>query len=185
MPLLASVRRYNVSLFRKTNSVVGHSEVIDAVVRYFAEFHIALIVASVAYFLGGGFGPFGERAAALDFYSLILTVCTSFLVVETIRHFHPRPRPFVELGTKQLFPVIKSSTFPSAHTIFIFSLGTAIFFYATPAAYFLGTFIYISGLVVGWARVASGVHYPLDIAGGAVFGFLIGIIVGYLCRLAF
>lgn len=182
---LARLRQSNIDLFRSMNSIIGRSAIVDAVVRYFAEFHIAFVVASAGYFVLGGFGPFGTRDADLDLYALIVTVCSSFLVLETIRLFHPRPRPFVELGTPKLFDVIKSSTFPSAHTMFIFSLGTAIFFYATPAAYFLAMFIYISGLAVGIARVVSGVHYPLDIAGGVVFGILVGTLVGYVCRFFF
>ena len=167
------------------NSIIGRSAIVDAVFRYFGEFHIVFVVASAAYFVLGGFGPFDKKTAVLDFYSLILTICMSFLVVETIRHFYPRSRPFVALDTKQLFAVIKSSTFPSAHTIFIFSLATAICFYATPGAYFLAIFLYLSGLAVGIGRVVSGVHFPLDIVGGAVFGTLVGIIVETLCRFFF
>lgn len=185
MNAIASIRQYNVTLFRSMNSIIGRSAIVDAVFRYFGEFHIAFVVASAAYFVFGGFGPFDKRTAALDFYSLILTICMSFLVVETIRHFYPRPRPFVALGTKQLFSVIKSSTFPSAHTIFIFSLATAICFYATPGAYFMAAFLYLSGIAVGAGRVASGVHFPLDIAGGAVFGTITGIVVEILCRFFF
>jgi len=36
--------------------------------------------------------------------------------------------------------------------------------------------LYASGLLIGIARIAAGVHYPLDILGGIILGTLTGYI---------
>lgn len=59
--------------------------------------------------------------------------------------------------------------FPSAHAMTISALAFAIFYVNKRIGY---VFI-IGAILVGIARIMAGVHFPIDIIGGYVFGFLV------------
>jgi undecaprenyl-diphosphatase len=69
--------------------------------------------------------------------------------------------------------VVSTYAFPSGHTTFVFALATIAWYYHEKVAYFL----YVSGLVIGIARVIAGVHYPSDILGGIIVGTVVAYIL--------
>jgi undecaprenyl-diphosphatase len=75
-----------------------------------------------------------------------------------------RPRPFVELGFTPLFPHVPDSSFPSDHTLVGVALAGALLLRAPR----IGIWLASLALLVGFARVAVGVHYPSDIVGSAI-----------------
>jgi undecaprenyl-diphosphatase len=71
--------------------------------------------------------------------------------------------------------------FPSNHACNFF--GTAVFF-----TYFyrkLGWVLFLPAILIGWSRIYVGVHYPLDVIGGAVWGMLLAALVIILSKLFF
>jgi len=58
-------------------------------------------------------------------------------------------------------------SFPSIHASNIFAAAVILRF-AYP---FLRTFVYLIAMFVGYSRIYVGVHYPLDVIGGAIVGF--------------
>ncbi len=74
--------------------------------------------------------------------------------------FHPRPF-MIGLGHSFLAHSPEAS-FPSDHATVIFTLGLA---FLQASLRKLGISLVLVGLLVGWARVYLGVHFPLDIAG--------------------
>lgn len=106
-----------------------------------------------------GFLVFAEGAIA--------AILSRGLIAETIRFFYHRPRPFMALN---LSPLINESgySFPSGHAIFFFALALIIFYHSKR----LGTWYFALSLINGAARVAVGVHWPMDIAGGVILGLL-------------
>ena len=101
------------------------------------------------------------------FEALCIALITRFGVATIIRDFYHRLRPFVALNFHSLV-YVNSYSFPSRHTIFLFALATSIYFFNKKLAYF----VYISGIIVGVARVMAGVHYPSDILAGIILGML-------------
>lgn len=83
------------------------------------------------------------------------------IITELIRFFYDRPRPFLALGLEPLFSN-DSSSFPSGHATFFFALAAVLFLYNKRA----GTWFFLAALIMGAARVVSGVHWPSDILGG-------------------
>jgi len=66
-----------------------------------------------------------------------------------------------------------SGSFPSSHAANIFAAGSILtFFYRR--AWFVWLAIAAS---VSFSRIYVGVHYPLDVAGGAFYGILLGMLV--------
>ncbi|TSC54609.1 MAG: Bacitracin transport permease protein BCRC [Parcubacteria group bacterium LiPW_30] len=82
-------------------------------------------------------------------------------------------RPFVAIpGVSQLFPQEADGAFPSGHATFFSALAVMMWFYHRRIALSLG----VVAIIVGLGRVISGVHFPIDILGGYVLGFLISVI---------
>lgn len=59
--------------------------------------------------------------------------------------------------------------FPSGHATFFMALAIAIFFNHKKVGYI---FIFFA-LLIGIARIMAGVHFPIDILGGYILGFVI------------
>jgi undecaprenyl-diphosphatase len=89
-----------------------------------------------------------------------------------------RPRPFVELGFQPLFPHAADSSFPSDHTL----VGVALVGPLLAAAHRLGGVLVLWALVVGFTRVAAGIHYPSDVLGSAVLAVVLDLIVWLITR---
>jgi undecaprenyl-diphosphatase len=94
------------------------------------------------------------------------------LVLERTLH---RPRPFLEFDFAPLFPHADDSSFPSDHTL----VGVALvgpWLWRAPR---LGSVLVAWALVVGFARVAAGVHYPSDVLGSALLALALDGVVWY------
>ena len=74
---------------------------------------------------------------------------------------YPDPRPLVG--------VPHTGAFPSGHAAAAFAAATVIAF----ASRRLAVPVYVLAALVAWSRVYVGVHWPLDVLGGAVLGVLV------------
>ncbi|MEU8758707.1 phosphatase PAP2 family protein [Streptomyces sp. NPDC048659] len=80
-----------------------------------------------------------------------------------------RPRPDREAARVTVdrhVPMPSSASFPSGHTASAVAFATAVGVSLPPAAVPLS----LLASAVGYSRVHTGVHYPGDVAGGAVLG---------------
>ena len=103
-----------------------------------------------------------------------LAVLLGIIVVQLIRFSWPHPRPFVAgLGVTYLKHAPDPS-FPSNHAMFCFSMAFSFFL---GARHKTGWFILCVGLLVSWARVFLGVHFPFDMLGAWGIAFLIAILI--------
>ena len=90
-----------------------------------------------------------------------------------------RPRPPLRYAEpKTLVPVPHDASFPSGHAATSFAAATMLAF-AFPR---LAPFLYVLAAAVAFSRVYVGVHYPLDVIGGALLGALIAVGLWLLVR---
>lgn len=99
------------------------------------------------------------------------------IVTEVIRFFYHHLRPFTVLN---FAPLISESgySFPSGHAAWFFALSMIVFYYSRK----WGIWYFTLSAVMGIARIYVGVHWPLDILGGAAIGVLCGMLVHQLVR---
>ncbi len=111
-------------------------------------------------------------------FVLASAILARFGVVELIRLFYDRPRPFEVLsGVNQLIFRDGGASFPSGHTAFYFALAAAFSFYYPKT----GILFFLAAIFMSIGRVAVGVHWPSDILGGA----LVGILTPFILRQVF
>jgi undecaprenyl-diphosphatase len=88
-----------------------------------------------------------------------------------------RPRPPLRYAEpKTLVAIPHDASFPSGHAATSFAAATMLSF-AFPR---LAPFLCVLAAAVGFSRVYVGVHYPLDVIGGAVLGALIAVVLKLL-----
>lgn len=162
----------NNLVFLSLNGFAGQSVAFDWIIVFFADYLAYILV--VVSFLSLWFWKIGRLEKIKAFFvATVSVVLLHTAVIPLIRFFYPYPRPFVTLsGVLQLLSET-SLSFPSAHATFFFALSTVIYFNNVK----LGRVFFALSLIMGLARVVAGVHYPLDIIGGAFIGVCVGFIV--------
>ena len=161
------------SFFYTFYNLSYHSRIGDFLIKFFGDYFFYITLLAVAYFV------YKSRKDTLRQIKLyILTLFLAFVVSSIIRFFFHRPRPFLAFSLQHLIDN-SAYSFPSMHTILIFALATTVYFFNKKISYFL----YISGLLIGLARIAGGVHYPSDIAGGTILGITTSIALYLFCKI--
>jgi len=74
-----------------------------------------------------------------------------------------------------------TASFPSTHMAVAFAIATAIYLYGHRR---LGPVLFFIALLIGFGRVAAGVHYPIDILGGALVGVFSGVVAKFFIEYA-
>lgn len=104
---------------------------------------------------------------------LMALIITTILGEGIIKHIVKRKRPFYGDSDKELLisrPITYS--FPSGHTASSFAVA-AVFIETDNAA---SLEIILLASLIAFSRIYLGVHYPSDVIGGGIIGFLCGLL---------
>jgi undecaprenyl-diphosphatase len=111
----------------------------------------------------------------LTFVAVALADWTSMAIKALV----DRPRPPLRYPEpKTLVPLPHDASFPSGHAATSFAAATMLSF-AFPA---FAPALLILAAAVAFSRVYVGVHYPLDVIGGAALGVLVATALRRLVR---
>lgn len=153
----------------------GQSGFFDAPIVFFGKFFPYFLVLGAIWWLFSFSG--WKPKLALFAESAIAIILSRGIITELLHFLYNSPRP---LATLEIVPLLieNSNSFPSGHAAFFFALATAIFYYNKRLGWWFFGFAAINGL----ARVMAGVHWPLDIFGGAIVGITSGLLVHELLK---
>ena len=164
------IEQLNYTLFHLINQYAGVNPVVDTLAILAAKY-MPLIVVVGMIFLWIKNGKRTRDIVLYGFYAAILGLILNYLI--GFVYFHPRPF-MIPTGTL-LFPYSADSSFPSDHSTLIFSMALLLtFFKETRIA---GLIFLVLGLIGGFARVFSGLHFPFDILGSIPVALISAIII--------
>ncbi|TXS76198.1 phosphatase PAP2 family protein [Streptomyces sp. sk2.1] len=123
---------------------------------------------SLAVAAGLALGPGrSRRAAVAGVGAVALASATANLFGKRMVRRRRPDREQARVIVARQVPMPESASFPSGHTASATAFATAVGVVLPPAAVPLGAL----AVAVGYSRVHTGVHYPGDVAAGAVLGF--------------
>lgn len=154
-------RRLDLALYRAAART--RTPVLDAALSRLSRAadysRLSLAAATVLALVGG---PAGRRGAARGLASVAVTAA---VVNAAFKPLTRRRRP----GISRISPLVRvprSRSFPSGHTAAAVAFATGVG-RVLPAA---APPLYALAALVGYSRVHTGVHYPLDVASGVLCG---------------
>ncbi|MCX6737982.1 MAG: phosphatase PAP2 family protein [Candidatus Parcubacteria bacterium] len=163
----------DTNIFYFFNNLAGKSAFFDILFIFLAKYLQYLLVILFLAFLF-----FVQKKNKEKIHIFLITIFSAIVarlgVVELIRLFYHRPRPFIIHNVHQLIPE-SGYSFPSGHSAFFFAIATAIYFYNKK----LGIIFFIAAIFMNVSRIIVGVHYPSDIIGG----MFVGVITAWLIHL--
>ncbi len=102
----------------------------------------------------------------------VLIPGVGFVLVSAVRGRIDAPRPYEACGLNQLISKnMRGSSFPSRHVFSIVVIGMCWLHACAP----VGAAILAAGVVMAYARVMGGVHYPRDVVCAYALGVLFGL----------
>jgi len=176
--ILNMLTNIDYAVFKSLNDWAGKSEFLDKLGFFLADTLGYIIVFMAVVWLlwelwhikkaTETFANFWRGARKMFVFLFSSLILSRVIITEAIRHFYHRSRPFISHDIVALINHSDSGSFPSGHMTLFFALSMVVYCYNRK----LGWLFFISSAIMGAARVFCGVHYPLDIIGGAIIGIV-------------
>lgn len=156
----------NIEIFHLLNNLASKNTVFDALIIFLSDY--------LEYFIAGAFllflflNAYSNSQKIKIFLVALVSMCVArFGIVDLIRFFYPRPRPFMVYQVNQLISE-GINGFPSGHAALFFALAMSAYFYNKKWS----VWFFVAAILMGLSRIIAGVHYPVDILVGAIIGAL-------------
>ncbi len=163
-------------IFQFIYQLGGHRNAFsDVLAIFFAQYLPYLMVLAFLVFVYYQKG--WRRRVYLFSEAALAIILARGLITEIIRIFYHVARPYSFYG---FIPLIAEGgwSFPSAHAAWFFALATTLFYVNRK----WGWWYFLLAFVMGIARIYAGVHWPLDILGGAVVGIASAMFIHWLLK---
>lgn len=163
----------NEQIFHAINGIAGQNHYLDILLVFLSNWFGYLLLGGLIVFL---LAHEDKRKGARDLFVVLSAALVAYIATKILKALFPQERPFEALhDINVLYQYEGNDSFPSGHSAFYMSLATSLFFYhrKIASAYFLGA------LIIGFARIAVGVHWPFDILSGFLLGGVVGASVYY------
>lgn len=110
-------------------------------------------------------------------FEVLLSMLFTYIIGNLIlKNLFARQRPCVEYADLLIIPYPSEYSFPSGHSMNAMTAATAIFLCNKK----LGIAAIILAVLIGFSRLYHFVHFPTDVLGGFLVGFVVAIIVNFV-----
>lgn len=179
----------NNTIFFALYNLSHQSNLFDKFIIFCAEYLPYVVIIFVIFFIIKNNSdqlfdwqkPFEEVKLKFNKLVFIFTpVGVGWVSVSILKDIFQAPRPFILFSEKvnPLFIHGGLDSFPSGHATFFAALALSTYFINKK----LGLLCFIVAILVGLSRIIAGVHFPLDIIVGYIFGIIVSLIFRYLLR---
>lgn len=152
----------NTNIFLFINNLAGKNPLLDSVMIFSADKLIYLLFAAAA--LCVAYLIYKKQWRVIELVGIALVV--SFIIRFILSKLYISDRPFVGHTIHQLLPHAANQSFPSDHATAAFAIAFAILVLTRFKK--IGWVLVAAATLIGFARIYTGVHYPLDVLGGLV-----------------
>lgn len=159
----------NISWFRAVNDLGKEYPMFNPVFEMFAEYTVFVLIIGCLYYW---FSREKENRI------MIISGGFSFVLAEIMGklagQLHSNNQPFAELNhVNQLIQKAVDNSFPSDHTILLFSICFSIWLVRKKSGFLWMILAFCTGI----SRIGVGVHYPFDVLVGAAIAMLSAYII--------
>lgn len=105
---------------------------------------------------------------------LAISLIISTIVAQLIKRSAGRRRPFISINDLNIRKIgIDKYSFPSGHTTAAFCTAVMVSLFFPYLSFILMVLAFLTGI----SRIYLGVHYPTDVAAGAILGLFISFLI--------
>ncbi|MES2930395.1 MAG: phosphatase PAP2 family protein [Patescibacteria group bacterium] len=170
----------NIALFHFLHNFAFRYSWLDGIIWFLAEPLIYICILAAVVFICIHYKIFTSgniitliREKGRKIISIPLTTILGWCAATFLKFLIHSDRPYIVFQDVHSLFVESGYAFPSGHSATISALAFSIFFVNKR----LGYVFFAVALLIGIARIAAGVHFPVDIIGGYILGFLIAFFV--------
>lgn len=167
-----SFSEINITAFRAVNDLGKEYQFLDLTVIMIAEYTVfVLALVMLVYWFTR---TYKNRMMVIQ---AILAFIVAEIIGKVAGQFHANNQPFAVLpNVNKLVNHAVDNSFPSDHTILFFSIGFSFWLVHKKT----GWIWIMLALVVGISRIWAGLHYPFDVAAGAVIAIISAVLSYWL-----
>ncbi|SFN40147.1 undecaprenyl-diphosphatase [Chitinophaga sp. YR627] len=177
--MLERLLRLDYKLFFHINNVWQHP-VLDAIIPWLREpFVWAPLYLFLLLFVTINYGWKGFWWIVFFLITFGLADQSSLFIKEAVGRLRPCRDPLMQHFVRVLVVYCPGSgSFTSSHAANHFAVGTFCFFTLRQISKWFAAMFFVWAAVICYAQVYVGVHYPLDVLGGALLGLFLGSMSG-------
>ncbi|HWO96100.1 MAG TPA: undecaprenyl-diphosphatase [Bacillus sp. (in: firmicutes)] len=167
-----ALSEWNIHIFRIINDLGKRYMYLNPIFEFMAEYTVYLLVLGmIAYWFTR------SNSNRMMVMSALIAFVTAEAAGKIAGQFHSNHQPFAELpDVNKLIEKSVNNSFPSDHTILFFSVCVSFWLFRKKNG-FLWMMLAFS---VALSRIWVGVHYPADIAAGAIIGMISAVTVYWI-----
>jgi len=162
---------FDLQLFHAINQHAGHVPILDPLMAFIAHYGLEIygVLFVIAWFVLPRREEKKRHALIVAVFGGIIALAVNF-VIGTV-YFRPRPFMVPSVHAIKLIPHASDTSFPSDHVSGGFGFTSAA--WGHTERWVSRSFLILS-LILMFARVYTGVHWPTDVIAGLVVGLVCG-----------
>jgi undecaprenyl-diphosphatase len=146
----------------------------DDIIIFCAKYlYVLAVIITLVYF-------FKLSSSSRKAFSLLAVVSLIFIYgiakISSLLYFDPRP--FVIGHFMPLIPHAADNGYPSDHILLTSAIASIVFLFNKK----ISAVLWIISIIIGWARVAAGIHHPIDIIGAIIISIAVTLLMDLILR---